>query len=145
MGPDQCLDEGTPCGHSCTPHLTVPSGAPGIPMGHRVEANSTGLAGPQFVYSAECVCGARHFKSPETCQTTPCLNKGTCTETQYGPMWETLITYCTFWAPRLNSFTIKNTLLFSIRFRTTKLLIFRMFLVLSLKIVCLLYYYHISI
>ncbi|KAG8316000.1 beta-catenin binding [Homalodisca vitripennis] len=79
VGAAECTEEGKQCEGSCTARITV------SPKGHTVSANSTVLTGPKVTRSTECVCGARDFRRPETCQTHPCLNGGSCLETQYGP------------------------------------------------------------
>ena len=78
VGIDECLYENTNCEGSCTNALEISS----LPF--MVNANRTALVGVRVLVEPECVCGARNFDKPETCNNVHCYNGGRCLEGRWG-------------------------------------------------------------
>ena len=78
VGIDECLYENEYCQGSCTNSLEISH----IP--YMVNANKTSLVGVRVEVVPECICGARNFAKPESCQTHVCYNGGRCLEGRWG-------------------------------------------------------------
>ena len=78
VGIDECLYENEYCQGSCTNSLEISH----IP--YMVNANKTALVGVRVEVVPECICGARNFAKPESCQTHVCYNGGRCLEGRWG-------------------------------------------------------------
>eukprot|EP00095_Tigriopus_kingsejongensis_P004384 maker-scaffold1072_size64607-snap-gene-0.18 protein:Tk04384 transcript:maker-scaffold1072_size64607-snap-gene-0.18-mRNA-1 annotation:"GK18219" len=78
VGIDECLYENENCDGSCTNVLDI------NPIPYTVNANKTSLVGVHVEVIPECICGARTFDKPESCNTHVCYNGGRCLEGRWG-------------------------------------------------------------
>ena len=78
VGIDECLYENENCDGSCTNTLDI------SPIPYTVNANKTSLVSVHVEVIPECVCGARSFDKPESCETHVCYNGGRCLEGRWG-------------------------------------------------------------
>ena len=77
VGIDECLYNES-CNGSCTNLLAT------SPNPYTINANMSSIVGVQARIRPECVCGARFFDIPESCQSHMCYNGGRCLEGPWG-------------------------------------------------------------
>ncbi len=77
VGIDECLFNES-CNGSCTNILAT------SPNPYTINANMSSIVGVQARIHPECVCGARFFDTPESCQSHMCYNGGRCLEGPWG-------------------------------------------------------------